>query len=98
MLILPRPLGVDPPVADLYIFPMDIIDQIQDSKTDIGLLEKQVEQLILACSHLKDENDSLRMRQESLVAEKAELIEKTEIARTRVEAMISRLKSMENGL
>jgi cell division protein ZapB len=77
---------------------MDIIDQIQGSKTDIGVLEHQVEQLIEACSHLKEENDSLRQRQESLVAEKAELIEKTEIARTRVEAMISRLKSMENGL
>ena len=77
---------------------MDIIDRIQDSKFDIGVLEQQVEQLLHACSQLKEENDSLRLRQESLVAEKAELIEKTEIARTRVEAMISRLKSMENGL
>ncbi len=97
-MILSRLFGVDPPGAALYISAMDIIDQIQDSKTDIGMLEQQVEQLIRACSHLKEENDSLRMRQESLVAEKAELIEKTEIARTRVEAMISRLKSMENGL
>ncbi|MES9927390.1 MAG: TIGR02449 family protein, partial [Candidatus Thiodiazotropha sp. 6PDIVS] len=48
-----------------------------------------------ACSYLKDENKSLRMRQDNLVAERAALIEKTELARTRVEAMITRLKSME---
>jgi cell division protein ZapB len=32
-----------------------------------------------------------------LVAEKAELSEKTELAKTRVESMITRLKAMETG-
>ena len=49
-------------------------------------------------ARLKDENASLRARQESLVSERAELIEKTELARNRVEAMISRLKAMEEGV
>jgi cell division protein ZapB len=62
---------------------------------DLRKLEQRVEELIHACSYLKDENKSLRARQDSLVAERAALIEKTELARTRVEAMITRLKSME---
>jgi cell division protein ZapB len=64
---------------------------------DIGHLEQQVEGLLHACNQLREENVTLRQRQETLVAERAELIEKTELARTRVEAMISRLKAMESG-
>ena len=68
------------------------------NNTDLDLrkLEVRVEELIRACSYLKDENKSLRLRQDNLVAERAALIEKTELARTRVEAMISRLKAMES--
>jgi cell division protein ZapB len=65
------------------------------TELDLQALEVRVEELIRACSYLKDENKSLRMRQDNLVAERAALIEKTELARTRVEAMITRLKSME---
>jgi len=54
--------------------------------------------LIKTCIQLREENASMRQRQEALVAEKADLIEKTELARTRVEAMITRLKAMEHGL
>ena len=64
---------------------------------DLRKLEQRVEDLIRACSYLKDENKSLRARQDSLVTERAALIEKTEQARTRVEAMITRLKSMESA-
>jgi cell division protein ZapB len=65
------------------------------TESDLSKLETRVEELIRACSYLKDENKSLRARQDNLVAERAALIEKTELARTRVEAMITRLKSME---
>lgn len=65
---------------------------------DLDTLERQVEELLSTCQRLRDENASLRSRQETLVAERAELIEKTELARSRVESMISRLKSMEDGL
>ena len=63
---------------------------------DLRKLEVRVEELIRACSFLKDENKSLRTRQDNLVAERAALIEKTELARARVEAMITRLKAMES--
>jgi cell division protein ZapB len=46
---------------------------------------------------LADENRSLRQGQESLANERAQLLSKNELARSRVEAMISRLKSLENN-
>jgi len=65
---------------------------------DLDTLERQVEQLIRTCDRLREENASLRASQEHLVAERAELIEKTELARSRVEAMVTRLKAMEDQL
>lgn len=58
-------------------------------------LERRVDELIQRLNALKSENHSLRESQTALIAERARLIEKTELARTRVEAMISRLKAME---
>jgi cell division protein ZapB len=60
-------------------------------------LEDKLDQLISQYNSAKSENNSLKIRQEALVREKAKLLEKTTLARTRVEAMISRLKSMEHG-
>ncbi|KHF26605.1 TIGR02449 family protein [Solemya velum gill symbiont] len=65
------------------------------SEQEINALESRVDELIDACRHLKSENRMLRDRQEVMVKERAALIEKTEMARGRVEAMISRLKSLE---
>lgn len=60
-------------------------------------LEVRVEELIRACTHLKDENKSLRVSQDKLTLERARLIDKTELARERVESMIGRLKSLEES-
>ncbi|MGZ5051353.1 MAG: TIGR02449 family protein [Methylobacter sp.] len=60
-------------------------------------LEDKLDQLIEQYNHLKNENSSLKIKQDSLVREKAKLLEKTTLARTRVEAMITRLKAMESG-
>ena len=75
---------------------MNDVEKVEDGDLDLRKLEQRVEDLIRACSYLKDENKSLRARQDSLVTERAALIEKTELARSRVEAMITRLKSMES--
>jgi cell division protein ZapB len=64
---------------------------------DLQALETQVDELIQTCDQLTDENQALRNQQSSLVAERAGLIEKSELARSRVEAMIARLKAMEIG-
>ncbi|MSP27164.1 MAG: TIGR02449 family protein [Methylococcales bacterium] len=60
-------------------------------------LEDKFDQLISQYQSVKNENSSLRTKQEVLVMEKTQLLEKTTQARTRVEAMITRLKEMEQG-
>lgn len=68
------------------------------ANSDLDRLEQQVDALIRLSQRLRDENASLRARQEILVAERSDLIEKTEQARSRVEAMLSRLRAMEENL
>jgi len=62
---------------------------------DLKDLEERVNDLVAKCARLQEENYALRHQQNHLIAERAALIEKTEQARTRVESMITRLKSME---
>ena len=69
----------------------------QLAEGDLQQLEQRVDSLIRTCSELLQENHSLKSQQEHLMSERATLIEKTESARTRVEAIISRLKSLETG-
>ncbi len=68
------------------------------AKFDIEQFEQRVDALIRLCRKLQDENASLRARQDALISERGELIEKTEQARSRVEAMLSRLRAMEESL
>lgn len=58
-------------------------------------LEHRIELLLTQCARLREENRMLRASQESLNTERAGLLEKNELARSRIEAMISRLKAME---
>ena len=58
-------------------------------------LEKIVDDLLLMVATLRKENSALHERQEALLLERTDLIEKTEEARLRVEAMIGRLKTLE---
>ena len=60
-------------------------------------LERKVDRLLDICQQLSDENASLKATQEQLVAERAALVSKSEQARSRVEAMIARLKALEQG-
>ena len=60
-------------------------------------LEEKIDRLVRICERLEDENRALRDQQNSLIAERAALVEKSELARSRVEAMITRLRGMEAG-
>jgi cell division protein ZapB len=62
---------------------------------ELKRLEKRLEELVVVCRQLQEENKSLRHRQESLMSERATLLHKNEQVRGRVEAMIGRLKGME---
>ena len=63
---------------------------------DLKKLESRVDELIKAVDRLQQENKTLRSSQTSLITERNTLMEKTEMAKTRVEAMISRLKALED--
>jgi len=63
---------------------------------DLKKLETRVDELIKAVERLQQENKTLRNSQTHLMTERTELIEKTEMARSKVEAMIKRLKALEN--
>lgn len=58
-------------------------------------LETKLDQLILQCQTLANENQEFKQQQDSWLRERTRLIEKNEQARTRVEAMIDRLKNLE---
>ena len=64
---------------------------------ELKRLEKRVDALVKVCDQLQDENKSLKQRQDVLTAERANLLQKNEQVRARVEAMIGRLKAMEQG-
>ena len=59
-------------------------------------LEKQLDDLLSRYQTLRDENKSLRSSQSVLEEERGKLLEKNELATGKIEAMISRLKTMES--
>ncbi|MCK5888995.1 MAG: TIGR02449 family protein [Methylococcales bacterium] len=70
----------------------------KETSSELVDLEGNLDKLIKAYHSIKIENTSLKVKQDSLVREKAKLLEKTSLARIRVESMIARLKSMERGI
>ena len=65
------------------------------SEQEVKKLEYLVDDLLQACEHLKQENKLLRERQGHLLSERSTLVEKNDLACARVEAMIVRLKALE---
>ena len=63
----------------------------------MDILERRVGELISLAEQLLRENTALRTQQENWSVERAKLIEKNELAKSRVESMIGRLRSLENG-
>ena len=62
---------------------------------DLQLLSAKLEQLIQRTEQLKAQNRLLRQSEQAWREERAHLIEKNEMARVKVESMISRLKALE---
>jgi cell division protein ZapB len=64
---------------------------------ELNDLERSLDQLIAQYTAVQAENRMLTDKQDELLKEKANLIEKTNLARTRINDMIARLKAMEQG-
>jgi cell division protein ZapB len=84
-------------LSALYWQPMNEANPKSAVELELKRLEKRLEDLIVTVSHIKEENRALRQRQDTLTSERATLLQKNEQVRARVEAMIGRLKSMEQA-
>jgi cell division protein ZapB len=58
-------------------------------------LETKLDKLILLCNRLQQENAELKARESEWQRERVRLIEKNELARSRVEAMITHLRNLD---
>ena len=66
-------------------------------ENDLKRLEERLDDLVEICNRMQTENKSLKEKHETLSHERASMVQKNEQVRARVEAMIVRLKSMEQG-
>jgi cell division protein ZapB len=96
------PADFKPTLPEKYTFKSSLTcNTIATAMTETHLsielkdFEGKLDQLIKQYHSLKIENSSLKTKQELLIQEKARLLEKTDQAKTRVEAMITHLKAME---
>lgn len=58
-------------------------------------LEARVEQLVGLSARLREENHALRQREQWLLDERTALLKQNDLAKSKIEAIISRLKSLE---
>lgn len=68
-----------------------------DLKSELDALSAAMDRATDTLRRLSEENASLRHGREQLSVERAHLMSRNEQARSRVEAMIERLKALENS-
>ena len=62
---------------------------------DFTALEAKVDDLIALCEGLAKENEELREQQALWQAQRAKLVERNELAKAKIDAMIGRLRSLD---
>jgi len=72
-------------------------EEISLIENEVRRLEQRIDELVAVVHQLHEENRALRHRQDSLSTDRAALLQKNEQVRTRVEAIIGRLRTMESG-
>lgn len=72
-------------------------EQTKASLDDLQAIDEALAQLVAQLQALKGENELLKQRMDTLMAEKSQLMQKNDQARTRLEAMINRLKMLEQS-
>ena len=65
------------------------------AENQVKTLEQKIDELIALCNELNRENQTLKADNAGWQQERQDLIDKNELARTKVEAMIDRLRTME---
>ncbi len=64
----------------------------------IQQLEQQVDELLNASRRIREENLLLKSQKAAWLSERAQLVDKTNIARQRIEKMVGRLKELDEEL
>jgi len=67
-------------------------------KPEIQQLENHVDDLLHASRRMREENMLLKSQQAAWLSERAQLVEKTDLARTKIETMVHRLKELDSEL
>ena len=87
--------SVDLNAIGLYSRPSKRTIQVTMATNPIKELEKKIDELILLCKELNMENGALKAEIAGWQDERKDLIDKNELARSKVAAMIDRLRSLE---
>ena len=66
-----------------------LTEQLEDLKSSINNIKEQMKKM-------KMENVLLSQQQNNLVSEKAELVKKNEVAKDQINAILERIKNIEN--
>jgi len=80
-----------------YIHCMSESNKQSQLDLELSRLEARIDTLLKTIERLSMENRSLRTQQDTLATERASLIERHDLVRNRVEAIVTRLKSLETG-
>ena len=73
------------------------MNDVGDQSIQLDQLSRRVDDLITLTEVLANENRALRAQQQQWSLERAKLLEKNQTATTGVQAMITRLKSLERS-
>jgi len=66
-------------------------------KPSISRFSDKVEQLIAHCQRLEEDNARLSKAENELQAERTKLLQKNELAKSKIEGMIGRLRALEQN-
>ena len=67
-------------------------------KDELQQLEKQVDDLLRVSRRMREENMLLKSQQSAWLTERTKLIERTDLARGRIDKMVERLKDLDSEL
>ncbi|MFT6121641.1 MAG: cell division protein ZapB [Oleiphilaceae bacterium] len=65
--------------------------------SQLKLFSDKVEKLLVYCQKLESDNTALKTQQDEWNGERIKLIQKNDLAKNKIESMISRLKSLEQS-
>lgn len=65
--------------------------------SSISRFSNKVEQLITYCQQLEEDNAQLAKSQAQLQSERTQLLQKNDLAKNKIEAMIGRLRALEQN-